>query len=130
MARPTKDQYLKPIKNKVIKLDGALARIKEGCQREPAKLADIGLSIGEAQAIFVDMNAHLKQYALVDDDDTILAQMEASLNDIEKYLKEEIVNVPMIGMNTGMLTVCSEILKDNLGLTQVAPEPKAARRTT
>src|SRR6478609_6753884 len=114
MARPTKESYLAPVKIKAKRFDDALAKIKEALSREPSKLVDVGLNIGAAQGLYVDLNEALVHGGFIEEGDVRMSQIENALNQIESCLKEAAVNIPLIGYNVGVALVSSDALKENI----------------
>ena len=125
MARPSKVEQLKPVAVKFKKFDESLNKIRESLSRDPARLVDTGIAIGEAQALYIDLNQILNHYGFIDSGDAKMSQIENSLNDIEKCLKENVVNVPLIGFNIGVASVSSNILKEAIGLNVQTKATKA-----
>ena len=127
MARPSKESFVQPLRIKAKKFDDALAKIRESLEREPAKLVSTGIYIGTAQGLCVDLSQSLIHYGFIEEEDARMAQIENALNTIETCLKEAEVNIPLIGFNVGVATVSSDILKEDLGLTSVAPKASTAK---
>ncbi len=125
MARPSKLDNLRPLAEKFKKFDEALLKMKGALEKEPAKLIAIGLYVGESQALFVDLNESILHYGFLESGDAKLAQIENALNEIELGLKEETVNVPLIGMNVGIVSIISGLLKDEIGISSLAKPTKA-----
>ena len=117
MARPTNVELLKPVKIKFKYFDDALEKIKEASQREPPRITEIGLNVGMAQGLYIDLISSLNRRGHIKEDEENSQQIETSLNEIESLLKENNVNVPLISFSVGLAIVSSNLLKDKIGLT-------------
>ncbi len=124
MARPSKTDFLKLTGIKFKRFDDSLEKLKASLEREPAKLVSTGIAIGEAQGLFVDLYETIKHYGFLEDGDTRIARIEISLNEIENFLKEEIINIPLIGFNVGTAIISSNVIKEFLGIAEAMKTTK------